>query len=85
MCAEGFRSKLDSENPTKNDRSKTDRCPCCLDKLSRIGKGTRKQRTCNSCGSSLAKELKCSFCSKNEIWRGKNGKFCHNCGNEHGT
>ena len=74
---------LDRNNPTKSDRTRKDRCPCCLNKLARIGKGTRKQRNCNECGSSLAKELKCKFCGQNEVWRNQKGKFCHNCGNEY--
>ena len=77
------RLKLDKDNPTKADRSKNERCPCCLGKLQRIGKGTRKKRNCINCNSTLAKELKCHVCHQNEIWRGSKGQFCNNCGNEH--
>lgn len=69
-------SKVDNRADRKDPR----RCPVCMAKLSKIGKGTRYQHSCKSCHSCLAKEIKCRYCSTFRVWRGKQGVYCHGCG-----
>jgi hypothetical protein len=55
-------------------------CPICTAKLEKIGQGTRRKNQCASCNAVLAKELKCTRCGTNRVWRGTKGKYCHGCG-----
>ncbi|PCK03871.1 MAG: hypothetical protein COA42_19725 [Alteromonadaceae bacterium] len=70
--------KIEAEGIPKNV-SKTDRfalkkdpkrCPVCTAKIEKIGKGIRYQNKCNACNAVLAKDIKCSRCNTNRVWRG---------------
>jgi hypothetical protein len=82
MDSEGISRRI-SKTDNLAFRKESGRCPVCTEKLGRIGKGTRHQNRCDSCGAVLAKELKCNRCNTNRVWRGKKGKYCHGCGHEY--
>jgi len=71
-----------SATDARAKRKSVRHCPVCLDRLKKIGKGTRFSHQCKSCNAVLAKELICQFCTTNRVWRGKAGCFCHGCGKE---
>jgi len=58
------------------------RCPVCTEKLQKNSKGTRYKNNCSLCHAVLAKELTCSHCNTNRLWRGSKGIYCHGCGHK---
>ena len=72
-----------SKNDSRADRKDPRHCPVCISKLKRIDKGTRYERQCSNCHATFAKELKCSYCGTNRVWRGPKGIYCHGCGKEY--
>ena len=64
-------------------RKNTRKCPVCTKNLHKIGKGTRYENRCSNCNAVLAKELICTYCNTNRVWRGPEGIYCHGCGKQY--
>ena len=55
-------------------------CPLCLERLKKTSGLTRYERSCQSCGAVLQKDLLCLSCSTNRVWAGQLGRRCKGCG-----